>query len=669
MNEPHAPVYYDGKYHIFYQHNPQGPYWHQIHWGHAVSDDLVHWEDLPVAIAPTAPVTPDGVWSGSATLDADGEPVLFYTAGNDAAVPNQATGLAWPVEGAENSDLTEWRLEPTPVTTQAPDLASPVGTPWFGQFRDPFVWKETAADGQPIWYQIVGSGILDGETRVGGTALLYTSRDLVNWEYRNPLFIGDALKYPKTGQVWELPVLLPVGAVDGEEKHVLVVNPWFDGYNINTAKNTYYWVGEWDRDTFSFVPDHEEPRMWDYGEHFTGPSGMVDPDGRTILFTITQDGRSETDHYDAGWAHSMGLPVALGILPNGDVGIQPIEELESLRAQQVVNLKNTSVAKANTALENKQDQLTDLLEVKIELQVKGTDSAVGLEVRRSADGAERTILTVDPAENTLAVDRNFSSLDPDTRKGVNAGEFVVGPNGKVTMHVYVDRSVIEAYVDGKKSLTTRVYPTLADAVGLRVLGDAKVEVKSLNVWNLDGAFGPVAPSHFDEPSTQAGAGLPNGDFASCDLTDWTVLDGNAFSDATVTSADDWGWGGTFRQANAWGSTDRCHLWGFDEAVGDAGTGALRSATFTLGGDGQIDLLTAGGYDPDNLYVAAIRASDGAVLARVSGNEQEALRAQYQRRNLDLSDHVGEELYIEIVDRATGGWGHISVDDINVPTTQ
>jgi hypothetical protein len=90
---------------------------------------------------------------------------------------------------------------------------------------------------------------------------------------------------------------------------------------------------------------------------------------------------------------------------------------------------------------------------------------------------------------------------------------------------------------------------------------------------------------------------------------------------------------------------------------------------TLGGDGQIDLLTAGGYDPDNLYVAAIRASDGAVLAKVSGNEQEALRAQYQRRNLDLAEHLGEDLYIEIVDRATGGWGHISVDDINVPTTQ
>ena len=669
MNEPHAPVYYDGKYHIFYQHNPQGPYWHQIHWGHAISDDMVHWEDLPVAIAPTEPVTPDGVWSGSATLDADGKPVLFYTAGNDSQVPNQATGLAWPVDGAENSDLTEWTLEPTPVTAQAPDLASPVGTPWFGQFRDPFVWKETADDGEPIWYQIVGSGILDGDTRVGGTALLYTSRDLVNWEYRNPLFIGDAQKYPKTGQVWELPVLLPVGTVDGVEKHVLVVNPWFDGYNINTAKNTYYWVGEWDRDTFSFVPDHEEPRMWDYGEHFTGPSGMVDPDGRSILFTITQDGRSETDHYNAGWAHSMGLPVALSALPSGDVGLEPIEELESLRSTKVVDLKNTTVAKANATLDAKHDSLTDLLEVELELQIKDKGAAAGLEVRRSADGTERTILTVDRSAASLTVDRTFSSLDPDARKGGNSGEFVVGPNGKVTMRVYVDRSVIEAFVDGRKSLTTRVYPTLADAVGLRIVGDAKVQVKSLRVWNLDGAFGPVVAPHFDDDPVTTGAGLPNGDFATCDFTDWTVVEGDAFSDATVTDADDWGWGGTFRQANAWGSEDRCHLWGFDEAVGDGATGTLRSATVTLGGDGQVDLLTAGGYDPDNLYVAAVRAADGAVLAKVSGNEQEPLRAQYQRRGMNLSAHVGEEIYLKVVDRATGGWGHISVDDINVPTVE
>ncbi|AEG44848.1 GH32 C-terminal domain-containing protein [Isoptericola variabilis] len=673
MNEPHAPIWFDGKYHIFYQHNPQGPYWHQIHWGHAVSDDLVHWKDLPVAIAPTEPVTPDGVWSGSATYDADGTPVLFYTAGNDATFPNQATGLAWPVKGAEDSLLTEWRLEPEPVTVQSPDLTSPVGTPWLGQFRDPFVWKETADDGKPIWYQLVGSGIVDGDTKVGGTALVYSSRDLVNWEYHNPLFVGDALKYPKTGAVWELPVLLPLGTRDGVQKHIFVVNPWFDGYNENTAKNTYYWVGEWDATNHTFVPDHEEPRLFDYGEHFTGPSGMVDPAGRSLLFTTTQDGRSEKEHHDAGWAHSMGLPVQLTLTEDGDAGVKPVDELQSLRSERVVNVKNASVATTNRILDAEHQNLTDLLEVKAELHVTPSDrpgaaQTLGLEVRRSGDGRERTVLSIDRARELLALDRNFSSLDPDTRKGTHEGAYRVGPNGKVSLHVYVDRSVIEAFVDGRKSMTTRIYPTLADAVGLRVLGGANVTVKSLEVWNLDGAFGPVESAVFDAPldTDPHDPGLPNGDFESCDLTGWTVVSGNAFSDATVTDANDWGWGGPFRQANAWGSTDRCHLWGFDEALGDAATGRIRSETVTLGGDGQVDLLTAGGYDPDRLFVAVVRARDGAVLAKVTGNEQEGLRAQYQRRLLDLSDHVGEEIYIEIVDEATGGWGHLSVDDINLP---
>jgi len=672
MNEPHAPIWFDGKYHIFYQHNPQGPYWHQIHWGHAVSTDLVHWEDLPVAIAPTEPVTPDGVWSGSATTDADGNPVLFYTAGNDSTVPNQATGLAWPVPGAAQSPLTEWRLEPEPVTVQEPDLTSPVGTPWFGQFRDPFVWKETAEDGKPIWYQLVGSGIVDGETKVGGTALVYTSRDLVNWEYQNSLFIGDAQAYPKTGTVWELPVLLPLGEQDGASKYVFVVNPWFEGYNENTAKNTYYWVGEWDRDAHTFVPDHDEPRLFDYGEHFTGPSGMVDPEGRSLLFTITQDGRSEDEHHDAGWAHSMGLPVELTLTDDGDAGLKPVDELQSLRSEKVLSVKNKSVERTNATLDDKHDTFSDLLEIKAELQITpsskdGASTNAGLEVRRSSDGTERTALSVDREADTLTLDRNHSSLDPDTRKGVNQGAFEVDANGKVTMHVYVDRSVVEAFVDDEKSMTTRVYPTLADSVGLHVLGGSNVQVKSLEVWNLDGAYGNVAPAHYDEAAAvQDTKELTNGDFATCDLTGWTVIEGDAYSDANVTDATDWGWGGPFHQANAWGSEDRCHLWGFNEAVGDAGTGRLRSETFTLGGDGQIDLLTAGGYDPEKLYVALVRADSGEVVAKVSGDVNETLRAQYKRRFIDASQHVGEKLYIEIVDQATGGFGHLSVDDINVP---
>lgn len=166
MNEPHAPFYFDGRYHLFFQKNPHGPFWHQIHWGHWVSDDLAHWEELPMALFPQPGAAPDGIWSGSATLDAKGEPVVFFTAGNDSTFPKERTGLAVPADPTD-PDLTHWEQYPTPVTVQEK------GQGLWGQFRDPFVWKSTTKD---RWYQLVTSGIPGGS----GTALLYWSDDLLS---------------------------------------------------------------------------------------------------------------------------------------------------------------------------------------------------------------------------------------------------------------------------------------------------------------------------------------------------------------------------------------------------------------------------------------------------------------------------------------------------------
>jgi sucrose-6-phosphate hydrolase SacC (GH32 family) len=671
MNEPHAPIYWNGQYHIFYQHNPQGPYWHQIHWGHMVSDDMVHWQDLPVAIAPQASsVAPDGVWSGSATTDADGNPVLFITAGDDSRFPNQATGMALPA-GAPANPLVDWELHPDLVTVQEPGLYTPVGEVWMGQFRDPFVWRETGADGNPIWYQLVGSGIRQpGGGPIGGTALLYSSTDLVTWTYHQPLFIGDVAAYPATGHVWELPVLLPLGQdSQGNEKHIFLINPWFESFSLYNVKYVFYWVGEWDRETYQFIPDDPEPQLLDYGEHFTGPSGHMDAQGRTILWTITQDNRTEQDHYDAGWAHSAGLPVVLSLLPDDTVGIAPIPELQALRANQVVSFKNKRLEEANAILDAARGQMTDMLEIVVELKPE-TATQFGVTLRRSADGREETLLFLDTESGLLTLDRNRSSLDPDTRKGMHSGPFALDSNGKLTLHIYVDRSMIEAYAGGRKSMTTRVYPTLADSIGVQIWANGSVKVKSLDLWVLNGAYGLVAPSYYPpaEPEVSHGT-LPNADFQTCDLSGWIVVSGNQWTDANVTDVEDWGWNGVFRQANAWNSTDRCHLWGFNGAGGgDDATGVLRSQTFTLGGDGQIDFLTSGGYNLDTLYVALVRASDGAILFKESGNFYDSgLRPQYQRRHWDASAYLGEALYIEIVDQATGGWGHISADDFNVPT--
>ncbi|WP_336785179.1 S-layer homology domain-containing protein [Paenibacillus sp. MMO-177] len=653
MNEPHAPLYFDGKYHIFYQFDPQGPYWHQIHWGHAVSDDMVHWKDMPVALAPDAnSETPDGVWSGSAVVDDNGNPALFFTAGDDKATPNQATGLArstFKDDGDVN--LKNWVYNGSPVTTQASNLQAEEGQVWYGNFRDPYVWK----DGD-TWYQLVGSGIKN----VGGTALLYTSDDMIHWTYQHPFFVGDYEKYHKTGQVWELPVLLPLGKDNnGTMKYAFFINPWFDHYDADNVKYVFHWIGTWDKVTNKFIPDHEEPRLFDFGEHFTGPSGMVDGQGRSILFSITQDRRTEQQHYDAGWAHNGGLPLVLSLLSDDTLGVEPIPELQSLRGKNLVDLSQTTVGAANAKLNKVQG---DMLEVVLEAKMNNAKK-LGLSLRKTADGSEETKLFYDSEKQLLSLDRWKSSLDPDVQKGIQSGNMVLDGD-LLKLHVYLDRSMLEAYANGKNSITSRIYPTRGDALGLELWSeDGAVTIQKLQIWEMNSAYGSSVPASWPAIQDQAVpvGELPNADFEKGDLSGWTAQ-GQSFSNQNVVKVNDWGWGGPFNQASVAKDPDRYHLWGFTPKLGDSATGSLTSQTFKLGGNGKISFLVGGGMDIDKLYVALVRASDNNILMKATGNNNEA----YSRVTWDASAYKGERLYIQVVDQGTGGFGHINFDNLNVP---
>ncbi|WP_299538089.1 GH32 C-terminal domain-containing protein [uncultured Streptomyces sp.] len=665
MNEPHAPVYFRGKYHLFYQHDPLGPLWGQIHWGHAVSTDMVHWRDLPLALAPAADsVGPDGCWSGSAWVDGDRGPVLFFTGGDDRLPHRQRTGLAVSTYQADrDTDLPTWTMRPEPVTEAPAALPAGPGTAWAENFRDPFVWEE---DG--TWYQLVGSGIVDYDgTRVtrkyGGTALLHTARRPEGpWTYRGPLYRNDLATVPEPGEVWELPVLLPLPGPRGRStgKHILLICPWWEGFHPDAVKHTYYWIGTFDKRAHRFVPDHEQPREFDFGEHFTGPSGFVTPDGRSVVFSITQDRRTEQQHAQSGWAHNAGMPVSLSLLPDGRLGVEPIAEAATLRGERLVRVRNSSVEEADRRLTG---VFGDLLDISAVIEPRGART-VTLAVRACADDIEATLLSYDTAEHRFQIDRSRSSLDPDVRKGVHGGSVELD-GGRLKLRVLLDRSMLEAYVNGGSSLTSRVYPTREDATGLRLTAEGgSAHVVSLDVWRMNGAWGgAVAPASYDPPRPTDVDALPNHDFATGDLTGWTVVSGTTFGDANVTTRSDWGWGGPFYQAETGEDPGGHHLWGFNpDAGGDDAAGVLRSATVVLGGDGVVDLLVSGGNDPENLYAAVVRADDGTVLAKATGRGAE----QYRRVVLDLAAHIGERIYVEIVDRAAGGWGHINVDDVNVP---
>ena len=151
-----------------------------------------------------------------------------------------------------------------------------------GEFRDPHVWQ----DGDE-WFCLVGSGL---ENDQGGTALVFSSDDCADWSYDGHLHeLPDPEDHPELGEVWKLPVLLPLGEdSNGVEKHVFCIDPHAGDADVEV----WCWIGEWDCANREFSSGFEDPKLIDEGDgHFTGPSGLVGPNGRSILFTITQDYR------------------------------------------------------------------------------------------------------------------------------------------------------------------------------------------------------------------------------------------------------------------------------------------------------------------------------------------------------------------------------------------
>ena len=647
MNEPHAPFHFNGQYHLFYQKNPHGPFWHQIHWGHWTSDDMVHWRELPIALYPERDgLAPDGIWSGSASHDADGNPVLFFTAGNDSAFPKERTGMAMPSD-PQDPRLRRWVKYPTPVTVQQPGWGT------HGQFRDPFVWKEP---GRNRWHQLVASGIPRGS----GAALLFSSQDLLQWEYKGPFHHTDIGKYPQVGTIWELPVFLPLGkGRDGRTRHIFM----FNAHGGRAQRDVYYWIGTWEPDSSRFTADHDAPRVFDIGKgHFTGPSGFLDPKtGRSIVFSIAQGERTPHAEWDSGWAHNGGLPVSMWIGDDDRLRLAPIEELRGLRDELAIDLRNLSGRQAQGALRRLRG---DMLEIDMAVELQGAGRHLGLMVRRTPDRQEQTALYYTPAKRAFTIDRRQSSVDPDVRgKERDVTEVELGED-VLRLRVFLDRSMVEAYINERYSLTSRTFPARDDALGLAFIGAADARVRHLRAWTMRGAYGDVAPVSDEgariNPATAWTSGLPNHDFSSCDLTGWRVVRGTAFSDRVVTDRQKF-WDGIFYNPS-FAIPGRCHLLGYNSWRGDRATGEMHSQRFVLGGDGQINFLHAGGNDIDRLYIALARGEDGQVLIKATGVDYE----EYRRVFWDASQYIGETLYLRVVDDATGRWGHVNLDDIHVP---
>lgn len=484
MNEPHAPVYYNGMYHLFFQENMSGSYWRNICWGHWVSEDMVNWTQVKEAITPTADsVVPDGVWSGGATLDANGVPLLFFTAGNDdygsygGLISNQNIGVAYP---ADLSDpyLTDW------VIYDELAIIQQSGQGRRGEFRDPHIWKEG-----DTWCMVICSG---SATTSGGTALLYTTDTLellpdgtidMDWQYVGPVYEmeNQATIYGKT---WELPVMLPVSNEAGTvSKYLFIISP----APADVADNKiYYFLGDFDLESGTFNPDEsfaDGPRLLDYGANvFTGPSGFIDPvSGDAILFSIMQDQRSAAEQGASGWAHTAGIARKVWLNDDGtDLMMAPIEALTTLEEEVQVEATDLTLEEANALLANVSG---DMLHITLVADISEAAS-FGINVKTGGDD-DRTTYTYDVEKEII---KGFTLNRGDGASTNTVSGALPNEDGKITMDIYIDRSLVEAFFNEYKAISIRAYVEDPNSQGISLFVEGDVTIESLHVATMGSIF-------------------------------------------------------------------------------------------------------------------------------------------------------------------------------------
>lgn len=407
--------YADGeRLHVYFNHHKE-PRFGRFRWGHARTDDLLAWATEPHAIVPTRH-GPDegGVWTGSVTATPDG-PVAFYT-GIDTFEPfTQRQCLA------RSSDAVTWHKHPAPVIAEPPDG---YGECW----RDPFTWW----DGDR-WRMLLGSAVREART---AAVLAYESDDLEAWHFAGPLHL-DARG--EIGREAECPELFPLG-----DSHVLVAS-------CGTTKAL---VGTLGGDG-GFRPEGPAVAL-DPATSYAARS--VDVGGRRIQLAWLRDTRSSSANRAAGWAGALSLPRELSLGADGRVAVAPVGELAGLRVEQLHDGPAPAPRGGGAALVP--GCAGDALELHAVLEpVAGGVSGLVLGCDDHGDGGVE--LTVDWAAGTVA--------------GHGVGPLPAGE--PVTLHTFVDASVVEAFVAGRV-VTLRGYG-LPAARRVAVRGPAQV-----TAWRL-----------------------------------------------------------------------------------------------------------------------------------------------------------------------------------------
>ncbi len=452
MNDPNGFSCYNGKFHLFYQYYPYAYKWGPMHWGRAISDDLLHWEYLPAALAPDEFYDKDGCFSGSAVTLPDGRHLLMYTGvlkehqkgGDFREVQTQCLAVG------DGVDYKKYEQNPVLDEKSLPDGSSRF------DFRDPKIWRKK--DG--TYACVIGNRPSDGS----GQILLYTSANGFTWNYKKVLVENKG----RFGKMWECPDFFEL---DG--KWVLLASPQDmlpQGFEYHNGNGTLCLIGDYDEETETFTEQYNQ--SVDYGIDFYAPQTTLTQDGRRVMIGWMQNWDTCSLRLpEEPWMGQMSLPRELSI-KDGRLYQTPVRELEKIRCNKVEyhHVSFSDIVRLAGVCGRRVDmELTVRPEEGQELYQK-------FAVRFAQDEKNHTSLSFRPRESMLKIDRKFSG----SRRAIihQRRSLVESTDKRLKLRMILDRFSVEVFVnDGRQVMSATMYTDqTADGISFFVDGIAVIDV-------------------------------------------------------------------------------------------------------------------------------------------------------------------------------------------------
>jgi beta-fructofuranosidase len=471
-NEPHGLFYYNNKYHVFFQKNANGPYMARLHWGHISSPDMLNWTEEKIAFGPDESYDIKGTWSGCIFNDdifTAGIPTIFYT-GVDYAKASINKAIPLPYD----NNLIEWRKESNPQIYNKPAGLS-------DDFRDPYVFKSNGE-----LYMIVGTS----KNGLGATTLHKYNSTNKTWSNDGSIFYQAA--GTNYGTFWEMPVIIPMN--DG--KWLFVATPLGSSNGVETL----YWVGTINANG-TFNPFSSIPKEVELGTIGKNGYGLLSPsvmqkDGKTIAIGIVPDKLPSSINLQLGWAHLYSLPREWSLDVNNNLIQKPYSGVQNMRVlSSAFNVNGQDIDGSISIAPVKGKTIEAIGRFKI-----STAQRFGFKVRKN--GTSYISVHYTPSSNKISLDaRNIARLINDNGSFNGLYESVLPETlnigDELKLHVIVDHSIMDVFVNDKYAFSVRVFPTDTNAEDVEAFSEGGTTLAtSIQAWKLnpsEGFTGVTAP--------------------------------------------------------------------------------------------------------------------------------------------------------------------------------